>query len=132
MIGRNNPFNIRNSKRNKWNGQFGSTKGFCNFVHMDLGIRAAIKIVMINYRRFGVKTIHDIITWFAPPFENDTDAYIKFVVRNTKIEPMRKLDSQDQYARVLVAMSQFEGNPVTFDQILHVMNMYDLKMNAFL
>lgn len=131
MIGRNNPFNIRNNKGNKWLGQIGSRKGFCEFSQMDFGIRAAVKIVMVNYRRFGFKTISSIINRFAPPFENNTDNYIQFIVSYTKIAPLKPLESEDQYCRVLQAMSQMEGNPVTYDQILHVIKLYNLKMNCF-
>ena len=115
MIGRNNPFNIRDNKRNKWLGQIGSCKGFCEFSQMDFGIRAVVIIVMVNYRRFGFKTISSIINRFAPPSENNTDNYIRFLTSHTEIAPLASLESEDQYCRVLVAMSQMEGNPVTYD-----------------
>ena len=131
MIGLNNPFNIRNSKRNKWLGQIGSTKGFCNFSQLDFGVRAAVKIVMVNYRRFGIKTIRDIINRFAPPSENDSEDYVRFVVSRTQISPLRNLESEDQYVRVRTAMSQMEGNPVSPDVIFHVISKYNLKMSVF-
>lgn len=129
MIGKNNPFNVRASKNNKWQGQSGSRNGFACFVTPELGIRAAIIIVMRSYRAFKICTIQDIIKRFAPFSENDTDSYIKTVVRLTQIAPLRVLDSQDQYARVLHAMSIVEGNEVPYFNILEVMKMYNLTMS---
>ena len=78
-----NPFNIRYSKRNKWLGQIGNLHGFCRFKDDSFGIRAAILLVR-NYIRAGYNTPTRIITRFAPPFENNTDAYISFVCSPSK------------------------------------------------
>lgn len=130
MIGKNNPFNIRFSRTNKWQGQCGSRKGFVCFVTPELGIRAAIIIVMRSYRNFGFVTIQDIIKRFAPPLENNTEEYVVFVVRSTQIPPLKVLNSQDQYARVLHAMSIMEGNEVPYSKILEVMKMYNFQMSV--
>lgn len=131
MIGKNNPFNIRSSRKNKWIGQSGSRKGFACFSDQYFGIRAAIKIVMCSYRNFGLRTIQKILGRFAPNTENNTQAYVKYVVSKTKIPPLKVLNSQMDYVLVLKAMSEFEGNPVTLEEILHVMELSNLKMSVF-
>lgn len=131
MIGKNNPFNVRSSRVNKWIGQSGSRKGFACFSDQYFGIRAAIKIVMCSYRNFGLRTIQTILGRFAPNTENNTQAYIKYVVSRTKIPPLKVLNSQMDYAFVLKAMSEYEGNPVTLEEILNVMELSKLKMSVF-
>lgn len=75
----NNPFNIRYSESNSWVGMVGEYKGFCKFSHESYAVRAMFKLIL-NYIRRGVDTPRKIITRFAPPSENNTERYIKFVV----------------------------------------------------
>lgn len=71
----NNPLNIRFSPMNNWQGQVGSEKGFCKFVDFEHGFRAAL-VLLCNYQRKGYDTIRKIVTHWAPPSENNTEAYI--------------------------------------------------------
>ena len=126
MVAKNNPFNIRYSKNNRWFGQYGQNKGFVMFSSLDCGIRAMI-IILRNYRKFGLNTIKGIITRFAPSTENDTDAYLRFVAKETQILLDQKLESEDQYVRLMYAMSLFEGNPVPREIIVDVLTCHKLK-----
>lgn len=74
----NNPLNIRYSEYNKWRGQKGQYKGFCRFTNDKYGYRAAF-ILLRNYIRKGYNTIDKIIYRFAPPSENDTYSYVRFI-----------------------------------------------------
>lgn len=130
MIGKNNPFNVRTNRHNKWQGQIGTKKGFACFATPELGIRAAIIIVMLSYRNFGIFTIQDIVKRFAPPSENNTEDYVIYIVRSTQIPPLKVLNSQDQYARVLHAMSRYEGNEVPYSKICEVMKLYNIQMSV--
>lgn len=73
-----NVFNIRYNSRNNWKGQLEPQNGFCSFSHVDYGIRAAY-ILIRNYIRNGHNTIDKIINRFAPPTENPTSNYVRFV-----------------------------------------------------
>lgn len=75
---RNNPMNLRYSERNNWEGQTGQTNGFCCFASVGYGFRAAF-ITLKNYGHGGYNTIRKIITRWAPPSENPTQTYIRFV-----------------------------------------------------
>ena len=105
-IRNNNPLNIRLSK-DKWQGQINpsgnanvndnnsSLKGeavFCVFSSMEYGWRAAFVILCRTYYgKYGLKTIRGIVTRWAPPKENNTEAYIRHVSDYTGIGPDRDL-----------------------------------------
>lgn len=75
---RNNPMNLRYSENNNWIGQTEPTNGFCNFTSVEYGFRAAY-ITLKNYGKRGYNTIRKIVTRWAPPSENPTQTYIKYV-----------------------------------------------------
>lgn len=127
MVGLNNPFNIRNNKRNKWQGQNGSRRGFCNFIYLDYGIRAAAYLLMYSYRRIGIDTILGIVKRFAPPSENDTFAYIRFIVQSTNIHENVRITTQKDYVLILHAMAQMEGNPLPLEQIQYTLDYFKMQ-----
>ena len=85
-IRNNNPLNIRYNRRNDWLGKVADVmkcdKEFEEFVSMEYGFRAAIRLLN-NYIRRGYDTPRYIIGRWAPPSENDTDRYIEAVCRVT-------------------------------------------------
>ena len=103
-IRNNNPLNIRLSS-DKWQGQINanvndndnnsSLKGeavFCVFSSMEYGWRAAFVILCKTYYgKYKLRTIRDIVTRWAPPKENSTEAYIRHVSDYTGIGPDRDL-----------------------------------------
>ena len=104
----NNPLNIRKTDT-RWQGQKeGNDKAFCTFENLVYGWRAALKILMISYRKRGLKTIAEIIKHWAPDNENDTEAYMQYVVKQTGIPPNQKLKMAD-YQNVVKAMARFEN-----------------------
>lgn len=115
MIAKNNPFNIRYVSSNKWRGQVGICHGFAVFSSLELGVRAACQLVMVSYRRKGVKSVRDIITRFAPPSENDTENYIRFVIKwmsdkGLSVTSDTELVLNSDYYYLLAAMSVMESN----------------------
>ena len=70
--------NLRYSVRNNWEGQTGQTNGFCNFVSVEYGFRAAF-LTLQTYGKGGYNTIRKIVTRWAPPAENPTQTYIRYV-----------------------------------------------------
>lgn len=127
MIGKNNPFNIRYTGV-RWLGldiKNSHTRGFCNFVSRDYGIRCAAYLVMHSYRKKGIKTIPDIIRRFAPPSENLTDAYIKYCLKFCQRESDYEMSGVWEYQMLLVSMSIIEGNPVTMTKLTEVFDYFD-------
>lgn len=102
-----NPWNIRYNKYNHWRGQMGEHKGFVVFASQMFAYRAFI-ILMESYHKLGFTTVCQIIRRFAPPTENDTDAYIGFVCsRNGWNKNLLVSDFNDLYM-LARAMAEFE------------------------
>jgi len=95
-IRNNNPGNIRRSD-DKWQGlaDVQSDSQFFVFTTPVYGIRALARL-LINYQdKYGLRTIHDIICKWAPPSENNTNAYISSVVERTGFAVGQQLDMHD-------------------------------------
>ena len=85
MIAKNNPFNIVSRRNKKRVGQISTKKGLCVFSSLYFGIRAALLFYMVNYRKFDIKSIHDICNRIT--FNDDLE---KCIVSKTKIAPLKE------------------------------------------
>jgi len=88
-IRNNNPLNIRRSK-DQWQGM-SKTQGdrsFCQFETLEYGWRAAFCLLTRTYyHKYRLYTVRAIVSRWAPPSENNTEAYIANVSRLTGIDP---------------------------------------------
>ena len=87
-----NPLNIRRSA-DQWKGLRAqqTDAAFCQFKQMEYGWRAAlILLTRTYYRKYRLYTIRKIVEKWAPPTENNTEAYIKNVAATTGIGPRRR------------------------------------------
>ena len=88
-IRNNNPLNIRRSK-DQWQG-LSKTQGdrsFCQFETLEYGWRAAFCLLTRTYyHKYRLYTVRAIVSRWAPPSENNTEAYIANVSRLTGIDP---------------------------------------------
>ncbi|MEN4702919.1 structural protein [Pantoea agglomerans] len=96
-IRNNNPGNIRWG--DEWQGLVPQAqrtdKSFCEFISSEYGIRAMI-IILRNYQsKYGLKTITGIVKRWAPPNENDTQAYIRSVATATNTDADKPIDMTD-------------------------------------
>ena len=84
---RNNPLNIRVG--NDWQGERKpNTDGaFEQFTTMQYGYRAAFKLLKAYIEKHHCRTIRFIINRWAPPKENNTNAYLKRVVEISGLNP---------------------------------------------
>lgn len=77
-----NPFNIRVS-RNPWLGKLPaavrSDKEFEQFDTMWHGVRAGVVLLRNYVKRQKLDTVKKIIYRFAPPVENDIQAYLRYL-----------------------------------------------------
>lgn len=108
MIGRNNPLNIRYSPLNKWKGQSGYTRGFCNFRSLEFGIRCAAYLLIVSYRSKGFKMYAQLIQRFAPPSENNTVNYVKYVCDKCMVFPFDEPVTIEDFATLIYYMWCFE------------------------
>lgn len=106
-----NPLNIRYAVGNNWDGQLGENGGFCVFESEFYGFRAAA-ILIRNYRRlYNVKTVKGIVSRWAPPNENNTISYVKFVCKELGVSEGYAIESETDVKKMLLAMSIMEGAP---------------------
>ena len=124
-IRNNNPLNIRHSA-DQWQGARNeqTDKSFVQFKSLAYGYRAAWKVLQSYYERFCRQekpfTVRNIITRWAPPKENDTEAYIRNVLKlgslggNEKLLPPSNASSYGRLSRLLAAMTCIEcGFPLS-------------------
>lgn len=115
-IRNNNPLNI--IKGNDFKGERHPQHDavFEEFVDVVYGLRAGF-LILRRYlsrppRGYGLNTVRAIITRWAPPAENQTDSYIKFVSARSQLTPDEILCWQDKnkLCRLVQAMCVFESN----------------------
>ena len=109
-IRNNNPLNIRVG--NHWLGEVEhpTDKDFEQFVCIHYGLRAAFVLLRRYIERYGLDTIPDIISRWAPSSENNTSAYIEKVIRLSGIAADEKIsfDGRAQMKRLVYAMAIVE------------------------
>ena len=114
-IRNNNPGNIRKSAE-KWQGLAPeqTDSAFFQFVSMPYGIRAMTKILRNYSTRYGLNTVQDIINRWAPPVENNTDAYVDAVARAVGVQPTQflNLDNADTMFALVRAIIAHENGKV--------------------
>ena len=119
----NNPLNIRRSG-DKWQGLrvLQEDKSFFQFQTMAYGWRAAFRLLCHTYYgKYKLRTIRDIITRWAPPKENNTEAYIRRVTDRIGIGPDKELgDPQThptQWMMIGIAMAIVENGTTNLDYL---------------
>jgi hypothetical protein len=108
-----NPGNIVLTKE-KWKGEIsGPDKKFKTFINMEYGYRG-IFIVLQSYFEKGFNTIEKIINRYAPPSENVTSNYVKFISDKTGIKKDTKIDwyNLPDIKKIVAAISQYENDIV--------------------
>ena len=98
---------------------------FCIFDEAVMGIRALMRILLTYRFTHNKKNIDSIIRRWAPPSENDTEAYIKFVAKRIEIEPMSMIDNSiEGYLPLVKSIIQMENGMQPYDDELIVEGMY--------
>lgn len=97
-IRNHNPGNLDRTT-DKWQGMAedqSSDPRFVVFVAPHWGIRALVKVLLSYQRRHKLKTIRQIIDRWAPPVENNTEAYIAQVAKACGVDPDDTIDIQNK------------------------------------
>ena len=82
---------------------------FKEFESDEWGYRAMFVLLESYRRRYSIDTLRGIITRWAPPLENDTEAYIRFVAARSEVDPDAVLPPRDVRLRSIAeAMSRYE------------------------
>ena len=116
----NNPLNIRHSGC-CWKGMTKeqTDTAFVTFESMAYGYRAVWRTLFTYFYRFVSEkkyfTVRNIIGRWAPPTENDTEAYIRSVLRlsgiggKERLLPPDNVESYSKLSQLIVAMTIVEN-----------------------
>lgn len=107
-----NPGNIRQSRSN-FKGEVRPSRdsAFKQFESMAYGYRAMFVLLNSYHKRYGLTTIREMISRWAPPTENFTEDYIRFVSERTGIAADVEVDSRSErdMVPIVAAMSEIEN-----------------------
>lgn len=114
-IRNNNPGNIEH--RDPWQGLVPDSertdKRFAEFTSAVWGIRAIARL-LINYKDlYKINTLQEAINRWAPPVENNTNAYVNIVSKAAGISPNNFIDLADYHSvkPVIEAIIKHENGP---------------------
>ena len=108
-IRNNNPGNIRHGQ--KWQGLAPQQpdKSFATFTSPEYGIRAIAKVITSYDTKYGIRTVRGIINRWAPPNENDTDAYVNAVADSLGVDPDEDIAVENHMAELVAAIVKHEN-----------------------
>ena len=126
-IRNNNPGNIKKNNVD-WDGlsEEQTDNTFFQFTDPIYGIRALTKILLTYRHKYNLKNVWAIINRYAPPSENDTEAYKNFVTKKTGLNMLEEIDnSVEAYLPVVKAIILMENGEQPYDDeiILQGMNL---------
>ena len=126
-IRNNNPGNIKKNNVD-WDGlsEEQTDNTFFQFTDPIYGIRALTKILLTYRHKYDLKNVWAIINRYAPPSENDTEAYKNFVTKKTGLNMLEEIDnSVEAYLPVVKAIILMENGEQPYDDeiILQGMNL---------
>lgn len=125
-IRNNNPLNIR--RGDNWLGlsKQQTDPSFCQFDSMTYALRAGLIIIRKYMMKYNLHSIHAIVSRWAPPSENDTNAYVKSVSSMMKIHALQTFEFSDRgrIVALVSAMCKVETG-ITIDRQL-IESAYDL------
>lgn len=109
-IRNNNPLNIRHG-RSRWAGMrpTQTDPAFVQFESMEMGYRAAFLLLQTYRRRYGLRTLRQIIFRWAPPSENHTYVYLLHVCLWSGIRNPDHTVRDDELPAVVAAMHRQEN-----------------------
>ena len=103
-----NPGDLVPGKVSKRNGAIGSAGGFAVFPDYQTGHTALLDSLLNEH---GNKDIRSLMKVYAPPKENKTERYIRFVQKRTGVKTNKKIKdfSKSEFEKLWQAIEDFEG-----------------------
>ena len=118
-IRNNNPGNLRFSA-DDWKGLATrqTDSEFFQFVSPFWGIRAMARTLKNYQQRHGLNTVREIISRWAPNTENDTDAYVRSVERQTGIDADAPISVEANLVSLVPAIIRHENGSQPYEAAL--------------
>ena len=107
-----NPGNIRHSKTRYKGEKLSSTdSSFKQFESIEAGYRAMFVLLHTYAVKHHCRSLCDFIARYAPPSENNTEAYLRRVAFSTHLSPDEVISTTDcaTMTAVVAAMSEVEN-----------------------
>ena len=105
----NNPGNIRlGSFRYKGEKAESSDTAFRQFESIEWGYRAMFVLLHTYAKKWGCRTLRQMINRYAPPIENHTENYIRRVAHTSHLSPDEEILTTDATTMVAVVMAMSE------------------------
>src|SRR3990167_4395643 len=103
-----NPGNLRPKQKGKFRNQIGATHSLAIFPNDELGHVALLKLLRTAY---GNDSIHKMIYIYAPPSENPTKKYEKYLHETTGVMGDKKIKdfTPTEFKKFWEAIQHFEG-----------------------
>lgn len=104
---------------------------FEQFIELRWGVRAMLMDIIRDIRK-GTNTLKKLLNEYAPKFENNTNAYIGSVSRETGINPdvVLKTD-RDTLQKLAIAISRVEnGSPLTVEEFIAGYNLLPANLKT--
>src|ERR1700733_13544085 len=103
-----NPGDLVPGKVSRRNGSIGSANKFAVFPDYKTGHTALLDSLMNEH---GNKDIRSLMKVFAPPKENKTERYIRFIQNRTGVRNNKKVKdfSKSEFEKLWKAIEDFEG-----------------------
>ena len=122
----NNPGNIRLSKT-QYKGEVPSTdKSFKQFSAMEYGYRAMFCLLRYYQMTYHDDTIRKIVNRYAPPVENNTNAYVQHVCNLSGLQADERITAANERdMKAIVSAMSYHENGVPAD-IAHVHQGWEL------
>lgn len=104
----NNPGNLVSGTVSKRNGQIGVVARFAVFPTEEAGWNALRDCLKNTY---GNYTIIEMVPKYAPSHENDTDAYVATLLKNTGISKNKRINqlTKDEFEALVKTIARVEG-----------------------
>lgn len=86
-------------------------KAFKQFSGMDYGYRAMFMLLYTYQKKYGLNTIREMVSRYAPPIENHTNGYIDAVAKWSGVDAVARITAtnRDIMVPIVAAMSRVEN-----------------------
>ncbi len=112
----NNPGNIEYG--DTWKGMAADQKDsrFITFTTPAYGIRALARLLLNYQRKHAIRTVDGIINRYAPPFENNTKAYVQAVAKACDVQATTIIDVAEYLPDIVPAIIRHENGVQPYDK----------------
>lgn len=104
-----NPGNLRTGTVSRRYNQIGKAGGFAIFPDYEAGFQAMIYLLRVHYSNYSINSLTKA---YAPPKENNTAAYARFLHQKTGVKGNKKIKdfTEAEFKKLWKAIIQMEGH----------------------